>query len=391
MRSGYRIIDADRHVIEPIDLWTIYLEPEYRAHAPYYAYLGEGALADRAASVGPGGILPLPPQPVIDGRPLYRAVSARAWRELAAAGQRRHVERGAALERPETHLAQMDREGIDVAFLYPTIGLQLLGMAPLDPALAAAFARAYNTWLRGFCDHAPERLRGAGLISTHDPDLMVPELAHADALGFRAVVLRPNPVAGRTLGAAAYEAFWAECERRSMAVVVHEGAHAYLPAAGADRFQSRFALHACSHPLEQMMALLAVIEGGVLERHPGLRVAFLEAGCGWLPYWLWRLDEVEYRHLAGEVEPHVRREPSAYFRRQCFIVLEPDEPNLAEVIAHVGQGSFLFGTDYPHLDHDEGLVDRLLALRGKLDDAVLRGILWDNPARFYGIGESSEA
>ncbi len=35
-----------------------------------------------------------------------------------------------------------------------------------------------------------------------------------------------------------------------------------------------------------MMALLALIEGGVLEPHPQLRVGFLESGCGWLPYWL---------------------------------------------------------------------------------------------------------
>jgi len=81
-----------------------------------------------------------------------------------------------------------------------------------------------------------------------------------------------------------------------MAVGIHEGTHSRLPTTGAERFNSRFALHACSHPMEQMMALLALIEGGVLERHRRLRVAFLESGCGWLPYWLWKLDE-EYKNL----------------------------------------------------------------------------------------------
>lgn len=360
------------------------MEPELRSHAPYHAYVGEGALADRVACPGPGGWLPLPPQPVVDGRPVYRSMGARAVRALAAAASERHGRSG-ALERPETQLADMDREGIDVAFLYPTLGLALLGMAPLDPRVAAAYARAYNTWLRDFCARDPERLRGVGLVSPHDPAQMVVELEHAAALGFRAVVLRPNPVEGRTLGDPAYEPFWTGCEQRSIAVALHEGAHAHLPAAGADRFSSRFALHACSHPMEQMMALLALLEGGVLERHPGLRIAFLEAGCGWVPYWLFRLDEIEYRNLAAEVEPHIRQAPSAYFRRQCFVGLEPDEPYLPDLVPHIGADNLLFGTDYPHPDHGQGLVAQALALRGALSDEVVRKILWDNPARFYGI------
>ena len=134
------------------------------------------------------------------------------------------------------------------------------------------------------------------------------------------------------------------------------------------------------------MALLALVEGGTLERHPGLRVAFLEAGCGFLPYWLWRLDEVEYRSLAGEVEDNVRRAPSAYFRRQCFIAMEPEEPYLSEMLPFIGEDNLVFGTDFPHLDHDAGVVGHALALRGRLPGEALRKILWDNPCRFYGLG-----
>jgi predicted TIM-barrel fold metal-dependent hydrolase len=213
---------------------------------------------------------------------------------------------------------------------------------------------------------------------------MVAQLDQVTELGFRAVVIRPNPVEGRTLGHPAYEPFWAECERRGIAIAVHEGAHAYLPAAGGDRFHSRFALHACSHPMEQMMAFLALVEGGVLERHPNLRVAFLEAGCGFLPYWLWRLDEVEYKSLAGEVRDNVRLQPSTYFRRQGFVALEPDEPYLSELLPFLGEDNLVFGTDFPHLDHDAGVVGQALALR--LPGEALRKILWDNPIRFSGLG-----
>lgn len=383
MRDGFPIIDADRHVVEPITLWKEYLEPEFRENAPYVVPMGSGPLAERVARLGSRALLPLPPMPMVNGRPLYRGMSERAWAELAWTALARAPHLG-PLDDPATQLASMDREGVDVGFFYPTYALLLLGVEDLVPDLAAAFARAYNRWLRDHCSRDSRRLRGVGLIAPHHPAEMTNELARVIEHGFRGVVLRPNPVGGRRLSDPAYEPFWSECERCQIAVVIHEGTHAYLPAAGADRFETRFALHACSHPMEQMMAILALIEGGVLERHPALRVAFLEAGCGWLPYWLHRLDD-EYAHLRGEVAEHVRLPPSAYFRRQCFIAFEPDEPLLPEVIAFVGADRLLFGTDFPHLDHDLGLVDGALALRPRLSEGVLRKLLCENAARLFGL------
>jgi predicted TIM-barrel fold metal-dependent hydrolase len=384
MRDGFRIADADRHVVEPIEMWREHLPPALREHAPHHAAIAATEpLSARVARLGGHALLPTPPFPMLAGRPLYNKMSEQAWLELASSAHAR-AGRLDGIETPEAHLREMDREGIDVALLFPTYALLIMGRDDLAPDLALAFARAYNQWLRGFCAADPARLRGVALACPHAPDRMADELSAAGALGTAAVVLRPNPVGGRRLSHPAYADFWAECERRAVGVVLHEGTHSYLPAAGADRFDSRFALHACSHPMEQMMALLDLIEGGVLERHPGLRVAFLEAGCGWLPYWLWRLDE-EHAHLAAEVRDRVRMAPSAYFRRQCLIAAEPDEPLLAEVIDHVGQDRVLFGTDFPHLDHDEGQVARALALRGAVPDAALRRLLWDNAAGFFGL------
>lgn len=57
------------------------------------------------------------------------------------------------------------------------------------------------------------------------------------------------------------------------------------------------------------MAMLALIEGGVLERHPKLRVAFLESGCGWLLYWLWRMDEEYECHYFGVLRKTLNSSP----------------------------------------------------------------------------------
>lgn len=389
MRDGYSIIDADRHVLEPVELWQSYLPKELRSRAPSFAPVPvTETAAERIKRLGPKGIVPPMQTLMVDGQPAWREIPERAQIELGMAGARRRAEMEAG-GRPDGQVEDLDRAGIDVGFLYPTVTHFVMGVDALDPALASSIAEAYNAWLRDFCARDPARLRGVGVVAPHDPARMVDELRRAAGYGFRAIALRPNPIQGRLLSDPAYEPFWSECERLSIAVAVHEGSHARAPSAGADRFQSRFAQHACSHPLEQMMALLALIEGGVLERHPALRVAFLEAGCGWLPYWLWRLDEVEHKHLAGEVGDNVRERPSTYFRRQCFIAIEPGEPYLPELIRHIGEDNLLFGTDFPHLDHDDGIMDEVMALGAALPEGALGKILWDNPARFYGIERGS--
>ena len=383
MRDTYRIADCDRHVIEPIDMWKEYLPPEFRDHAPYFEYLDRGEpLADRIAFMGPDGLVPLPPDLMVDGESVLQLISARALREMAKTACKRRADLVAG-QSPEGHLQIMDQDGVDVATLFPTFAAALLSIDTMEPNLAWAFAQAYNHWLRDYCSVAPHRLRGVGLISRHDPARMVSDLEQIATFGWTTVAMRPNPIKGRLLSDAAYEPFWSACEQLSINVALHEGTHTRLPAAGADRFTTHFALHACSHPMEQMMALLALIEGGVLERHPQLRVAFLEAGSGWLPYWLWRLDEFEYKQVGGEVSEHVRMKPSEYFRRQCVIAIEPGEPNLQETINWAGEDNILFGTDFPHFDRNEEIVSEALKLEEILSELALRKLLWDNAARFY--------
>ena len=132
------------------------------------------------------------------------------------------------------------------------------------------------------------------------------------------------------------------------------------------------------------MALLSLIEGGVLERYPKLRVAFMESGCGWLPYWLWRLDTIEYQNLAWEVPQNVRMKPSDYFRRQCFIACEASEPGLDLVVKEFGTGCLLYGSDYPHMDHAAAIAADVEHISARLGRVAAREVLWNNPRRFYG-------
>lgn len=359
MLNGYQIIDADSHVYEPPDMWARYLEPAFKSFAPS-------------------------PDMKIKGEEIAYKISDRVCLEGNKQIAQAHPISILSGFNSESHVRAMQQMGVDIAFIYPTYGLWLLAVDAMAPQLAGGFTRAYNNWLRDFCSYNPQQLRAVGAINCHAPEEMVPELRRIAEFGWCAVYLRPNPVKGRLLSDPAYEAFWTECEALGIAVSLHEGTHSRLPTTGADRFHTRFALHACSHPTEQMMALLALIEGGVLDRHPQLRVGFLESGCGWLPYWLWRLDE-EYKELHWEVKDNVKMKPSEYFRRQCFIAIEPSEPYLAEIIQYIGSDNLIFGSDYPHMDHKPDVVEKAVALQEQLSQETVQKILWDNPARFYGL------
>jgi predicted TIM-barrel fold metal-dependent hydrolase len=284
----------------------------------------------------------------------------------------------------------MDETGVDVAVMLPTFAPFLV----YDDAIAAersrGYARAYNRWLADFCAPERSRLWGAALLSRHDPATMTEDLDEALRLGLRSVVMRPNPVRGSTLGAPAYRRFWRACEEQSVSVLLHEGTHTRVATAGADRFESHFAQHACSHPMEAMMAFLSMLEAGVFKAHSGLRVGFLESGCTWLPYWLWRLDHVEFPQYAAELRSVLQRAPSTYFRGQCWIAAEPSEPLLGPAISEIDASRVVFGTDFPHLDHSPTIVRDMVTLAGSLDEDQVRGILWDNPCAMLGV-DSREA
>jgi predicted TIM-barrel fold metal-dependent hydrolase len=359
MLNGYQIIDADSHVYEPSDMWAKYLEPPFKhfAPSPDLKIKGEEITSKFSERVSIQGV-----QQLVNNYPMSVLSGFDS----------------------ESHVRAIKQMGVDISFLYPSYGLWLLAVDSMAPQLAGAFTRAYNNWLRDFCSYDPTILKGVGAINLHAPEEMVPELHRIAEFGWKAVFLRPNPIKGRLLSNPVYELFWTECEALGIAVGIHEGTHSRVPTTGADRFNTQFAKHACSHPMEQMIAMLALIEGGVLERHPKLRVGFLESGCGWLPYWLWRLDE-EYENLHWEVKDNIKMKPSEYFRRQCFIAIEPSEPYIEQIIQYIGSDNLIFGCDYPHYDHKPDIVKKAVALQEQLSQKTMQKILWDNPARFYGL------
>jgi predicted TIM-barrel fold metal-dependent hydrolase len=281
-----------------------------------------------------------------------------------------------------SYLRGMDAQGIDAVVLYPSIGLFVPFQPDLDARQSAAACRSYNEWIAAYCAEDPGRMFGVGLVPLVDVDLAVAEAQAAD--GLLGMLARPNHLYGRNLGDPAYDPLYAFLAEAGLVLAVHEGLGLRGPTIGADRFTSFTARHLLSHPMEQMAAMASLVLDGALDRHPTLKVAFLESGTGWLPYWLHRLDE----HL--EWAGGGRRPASQAFAEQCVISTEADDDLVGDVIGRVGADHVLWASDFPHPDAlfpDAATSFVGEARRQGVSDEDLATVLWDAPLDFYRLAD----
>ena len=254
--------------------------------------------------------------------------------------------------------------------------------------LGAAICRAYNSWLSEYCSRDPSRLKGIALVPVYDPPQAVAELRRAkQELGMAGFMWRPNPIRGRTLDHPDYDPIYRAAEELEMPVLVHEGDGALLPDVGEGR-SSDFSRHVVRHPMEQMLACVALCADGVLERFPDLKVGFMESGCcGWAPFLVERMDE-HWEHYYFGGAHRTKEPPSVYFNRQCYASCETNDEFIGHFMEHFGHDRIVTATDYPHPDAVDKFPDLTIAefvRRPALSAETKRRILWDNPARLYGI------
>jgi hypothetical protein len=297
--------------------------------------------------------------------------------------KRAHLEGRAGMTDPRSRLEDMDAEGIDQTVMFA--GGSGEEWAGLDPALAAAVCRAMNDARAEFCAHAPTRLKSVAKLPLLDPEAAAAELRRAVTELGCVAAMTPQHVREKNLDHPSFDVVWAEAERLGVPVCVHGGGQAIdqLPIA-IDRFSTRLEVHALTHPFGQMIAIDCFTVGGILHRFPKLRVAFLEAGVGWLPFWLERLDE--HWELMPDQAPRIDRRPSEYFLSgRCFIGADPDERGIAHVVDELGEDVVLYASDYYHWDCKFPDTVRILAERTDLAESAKRKLFTDNPRRLYAL------
>jgi predicted TIM-barrel fold metal-dependent hydrolase len=370
-KNGFKAMDSDLHVMEPPDLWQRYIDKAYADRAPigltrHTRDLGmqvEGRILPKRIEVGDSSA------PMAHREKIMERYKDAIARNFDSASQ----------------VDAMDREGLDLAVLFPTRGLFVLGIDGMDPGLGAAIARAYNDWLHDFCQAAPDRMFGAAMVAPHDVESAAREVRRtAGEYGFKAIFLRPNHVNGHLWGDRYYDPLWAACQEHNLAVGFHEGALVDLPQTTPHQLIKTFAMqNVLSLPLSNMFACADMIYGGVMERFPELRVAFLEGNCAWVPWLLWRMEE--YMELTGPAEyPDLKLEPQEYFQRQCYASIECDEAVAKHIPEYGLEHNIVFSTDYPHRDAKfPHAVASFLEL--PFPDEIKRKYLWDNCLKLYDL------
>jgi predicted TIM-barrel fold metal-dependent hydrolase len=368
------VVDADGHVCEPPDLWTTRLPAHLRERGIRLrwnestgydeAWVEDWCITDRGL-VGLGN----------------------AGTSFADLGRgRRYADGHPGGFDARERLRVLDAEGIDAAVLYPGLGLSLGAIH--DPELAVASCRVYNNWIAEFAAADRRRLAGVAALPLQDPAAAAREARRAvEELNLRGVFVRPNPLHdGRLLHDRAFDPVWAALEDLQVPLAFHPAGLWDMP--GTSRAMNQLMAPGTHHAVilffDSYMTLANLVYGGVLERHPHLRVAVLECGGGWIAHWMDRLDE--FTESYDWQVRHLSLKPSEYFRRQGFVSFDPGERTMGALVRFAGAGNVIWASDFPHSDAKyPGVVDELRAHTADMAPAAQAALFGENALRLYGL------
>jgi aminocarboxymuconate-semialdehyde decarboxylase len=279
---------------------------------------------------------------------------------------------------PARRLETMDRQGID---------LQAVSIAPphyhywADPELGARIARVQNDGIAELVAGHPDRLVGLGTLPMQAPERAVDELERVVTdLGFPGVSINPS-AEGHDYDEPGYAPFWARAEELKTVVVLHPNGFS-----NGERLTSYYMVNVVGNPLETTVALTHIVLGGILERHPRIRIVAVHGG-GYLPFYADRWDHAYANR--PEVGRHISRPPSDYLGMLYFDTVVFGK-GLARLIELVGADHIVMGTDYPY---DMGDVDPLGRIAA-LDDLTVeqrRGIAGGTAAELLGLVDPTTA
>jgi predicted TIM-barrel fold metal-dependent hydrolase len=278
----------------------------------------------------------------------------------------------------EEYCKDLDVETISDAVAYPSNALSIGLVRELD--LAVALAKAYNNWASDFCKSSGNRVKYAAVIAPQVVPEAVKEIRRAVTEKNAVAVMMPTYVqSGLDLGQPQFDAIYAEAQGLNVPIGFHATAQV---AVGNTRFHKYIGVHMTSHPFEQMLSIVSIISNAVLDRFSTLKVGFLEAGVGFLPYWMERFDE-KYLLRKSEME-RLKLLPSEYIKdHRCYFTCEGEESALPLVIEQFGDECMMYASDYPHWDMEWPHSVSQVVRRKDISDTTKQKILAGNAKAFY--------
>jgi aminocarboxymuconate-semialdehyde decarboxylase len=233
--------------------------------------------------------------------------------------------------------ADMDAAEVDMQVLSATPQSYLYDQ---EPALTAACAAIQNDQIAKLVAAHPERFLGIATLPMQAPELAAAELRRAvRGLKLRGAMIGSN-VMGRNLDHPELEPLWAAASELGALLLIHP-----VNVGAADRLRSYYLNNLIGNPLDTTIAAACLVFGGVLERHPGLRVCLVHGG-GFVPY-----QGGRWAHgwqVRPEPRVNIKQSPEPFIERFYYDTILHSPDSLEFLIGSAGPKRVLLGSDYPY-------------------------------------------
>jgi predicted TIM-barrel fold metal-dependent hydrolase len=387
---AYRLVDADNHYYETRDCFTRHMPKRLLASA-----IRVEADADGRDRIWVGDR----PFTFLENWSFQYANKPGALRELLR--KKDYRDPGSPLSEPigpafrerDARLAVMDQQGLEAAFLFPTLAVCVEHFMKEDPEQLYANVHSFNEWLDETWGFAwQDRIYAAPLLSLLDLESALAELDFVLAKGARIVALRPGPAFGRSPADPHFDPFWARIDEAGTCVAFHIAESGYNEMMSvhfgeqpnpSSHKQSAFQWSCFYGDRPIMDTIAALVFGNLFGRFPNVRVASVENGSLFVPYLMAVMDKMGGMGRNGPWPGgRIREKPSAILRRHVFVSPYHEE-DIPALVRKVGASQVLFGSDYPH---PEGLAEpaQFAEAIAELSEAERRLILRDNALRLVG-------
>ena len=360
------VVDADTHIAESDSIWNL-IDEELYPRRPVLISIPDDTLYDdsNAFWLIDGNIFPRP-----SGKGGFRLITPSAAKSQSSRGDSTIASR--EITDPSIRLADMDRLGIQIQVIYPTLFLIYLTD---DVELEVVLCRAYNKWLAQVWSADENRLRWVAVLPLRSIEDSLEQMRTAKDNGATGVFFR-GIEGNLTLDNPYFFPVYAEAEKLGLPICIHTGS-------GSPALMEIFDLernHTFHHGrVLPVFAFRDIVSNAIPELFPKLRFGFIEASAGWTPFVIHTL-----RRLMRD-RWKFSNSQDLFQEYRLFVACEADEdiPYLANVI---GENNLIIGSDYGHNDPSfEPLLVETLAQRGDLSASLTDGILRNNPRALYGI------
>lgn len=243
----------------------------------------------------------------------------------------------------DARLADMASEGIDAEIAFPSAGLTSFLIE--NPEAELASCQLYNDWINGFFGGHQQVFVRCGILPVRNFDYTLQEMKRLAGLGFTAAML-PSlvPPGVPEYNDPAWDAVFEAGQQLGIVFVLHTGTGRVdvRSAKGPGGAIINYTIQMC----DAQRSAMFMIGGGVLDRFPGAKIAFIESGASWLAALAERLDEVNSAHDMF-VQPKLSITPREIIQRQVFASFQYDR---ACIMARsvTGTQAIMWGSDYPH-------------------------------------------